>query len=367
MSLSSSTNFTLGQNKPLINREQAYVLDRKLLSVHSEDRDITKYPNAHTFEIMLPEPLLNVQSLRLVQATMPHKFYTFTDSYQNTQLAFTVAPGVYEGPPFVAIIQEGTYTPGQLALELAGKMNAAVAAVDDDALIGSVFNVFYDEVSDKLWFGNSGLAFTLECGSQLLYDTPNCGSQPVVWFNWANWGLPYNLGFQKQTYTSTFLAQGVVFDYLCPDAVCPGGAAIINYIQAPLALVIHSDTAIYLEVDKYNNYDEMYPYNQSSRAPLDNYASNGRVNAAFAKIPIQWLSNGSRTGGLDSRTLFLQNIVQYEPPIERIARLKFRFRFHDGRLVDFQNYQFDFSLEFNSLKNEIAKAYQVRVPVAYVL
>ena len=90
---------------------------------------------------------------------------------------------------------------------------------------------------------------------------------------------------------------------------------------------------------------------------------NGKVNAAFAKIPLQGRFGVSN----DSRTYFLQNMVQYDPPIERIARLKFRFRFHDGRLVDFQNYNFDFSLEFNSLRNEINKSYSVRIPAAYTL
>ena len=60
-------------------------------------------------------------------------------------------------------------------------------------------------------------------------------------------------------------------------------------------------------------------------------------------------------------------MVQYDPPIERIARLKFKFRFHDGRLVHFQNFPFDFTIELNCLRNEIEKKYTIRVPAAYVL
>lgn len=352
-----STSYILGNNKPLINREQNYVLDRKLLSVHSEDRDITKYPNSNTFEIMLPETVMNVQSLRIVQATFPNKFYTFSTSYQNTQLQFTVG-----GHTLTITISEGTYTAGQLALELTAKMNTALSAIGD--VVDGSFNVFYDEVSDKMWFGNSVQEFTLNCGTQLSYDN-KCPSLPLNWENYANWGLPYNLGFQKETYESLFNAAGVTFDYLCPGAVCPGGAVIKHYIVAPQPFVLNSETCIYMEVDKYNNYDELYPYNQSTRAPLDNYASNGRVNAAFAKIPVQYSLAADISN--DTRTRFLQNLVQYDPPIERIARLKFRFRFHDGRLVDFQNKNFDFSLEFNCLKNEIAKVLNVRVPVTFVL
>ena len=136
----------LGNSKPLINREQNYVLDRKLLTVHSEDRDITKWPNSNTFEIMLPEQLLNVQSMRLVQATLPATFFTFMNDYQNTKFQFTVA-----GTSHIVAIQDGFYTPDQLALELTNKMND----------IGAGFTVFFDEVKKTFWFGNTGSAFTL--------------------------------------------------------------------------------------------------------------------------------------------------------------------------------------------------------------
>ena len=43
------SHLSLGMSKPIINREQNYVLDRKLVSIHSEDRDITKWPNSNTF------------------------------------------------------------------------------------------------------------------------------------------------------------------------------------------------------------------------------------------------------------------------------------------------------------------------------
>ena len=42
-----------GQNRntftehPLIAREQTFCLDRKLVTIHSEDRDIIKYPNSN--------------------------------------------------------------------------------------------------------------------------------------------------------------------------------------------------------------------------------------------------------------------------------------------------------------------------------
>jgi hypothetical protein len=345
------SQFSLGNSKPLIHREQNYVLDRKLLTVHSEDRDTTKWPNANTFEIMLPEPLLNVQSMRLLQSTIPGNFFTFSNDYQNTKLSFTI-----NNQSYIITIQEGYYTADQLSLELTNDMNNAI---NSDAS----FNVFYDQVGQKFWFGHTDMSFNLDFCNQIMYDFSNC-EQPIVWNNNIKWGLPYYLGFKKTCYQSTRDLSGLGFNYSCPSSsTMTTGANIINYIAAPLSFNLTGETCMYMEVDKYNSYDELYPYNQSSRQNFDNNAYSGRTNSAFAKIPITKHSENS----FDSRTLYLQNLVQYDPPIERIARLKFKFRFHDGRLVNFQNYLFDFTIEFNSLRSEIEKKYNIRIPAAYIL
>ena len=346
------SEYNLGSSKPLINREQNYVLDRKLLSVHSEDRDITKWPNSNTFEIVLPETILNVQSMRLVQATMPARFFVFSNDYQNTLLKFTIGGESHSIDP----IQEGIYTPNQLSIELTNKMNAVIHA-------DASFNVFYDEVRSKFWFGHTDLSFNLDFDQQINYQGLSC-EQPLVWNNYSKWGLPYYLGFQKKSYTSVNDPSGVSFDYICPNNVSQNcSSEIVHYVEAPLSFTIQGDTSLYMEVDKYNNYDELYPYNESSRQMFDNNAYNGKVNSAFAKIPIKRDASYSN----DSRFIYLQNLVHYDPPIERIARLKFRFRFHDGRLVNFQNFPFDFTIEFNSLRNEIEKKYNVRIPASYLL
>lgn len=344
--------YNLGSSKPLINREQTYYLDRKLLTVHSEDRDITKWPNSNTFEIVLPETLTLVQSMRLIQATMPARFFVFSNDYQNTMFQFTIGGKSY----IISPIQEGIYTPHQLSVELSNKMNEAIQT-------DASFNVFYDEVRSKFWFGHTDLSFNLDFDQQINYTEVSC-EQPTVWNNYSKWGLPYYLGFHKKCYKSLNDASGVCFDYICPNSpsqnYCPD---IVHYVEAPLSFTINGETCIYMEMEKYNNYDELYPYNESSRQMFDNNAYNGKVNSAFGKIPIRPIYNDT---SFDSRTLYLLNMVQYDPPIERIVRLKFKFRFHDGRLVNFQNFAFDFTIEFNCLRNEIEKQYKIRIP-AYII
>ena len=82
-------------------------------------------------------------------------------------------------------------------------------------------------------------------------------------------------------------------------------ANITNYIAAPLSFNLSGETCIYVEVDKYNSYDELYPYNQSSRQNFDNNAYSGKTNSAFAKIPIKVQDGNS----FDSRTFYLHNLV----------------------------------------------------------
>jgi len=345
-------SYNLGNSKPLINREQNYVLDRKLLTVHSEDRDITKWPNSNMFEIMLPEPLLNVQSMRLIQATVPGSFFTFSNDYQNTKFNFSVG-----GENYTVEIQEGYYTPDQLTIEITNKMNRVTGGTD------ASFNVFYDQVGQKFWFGHTDLSFNLNFCQQITYNFNNC-EQPIVWNNHSKWGLPYYLGFQKICYSSLTDLSGISFDYACPNnTTLTNSVDIIHYIAAPLSFLLTGETCMYLEVDKYNSYDELYPYNESTRQNYDNNAYSGKVNSAFAKIPIK----AHDTNSYDSRTFYLHNLVQYDPPIERIARLKFKLRFHDGRLVNFQNFPFDFTVEFNSLRNEMEKKYHIRIPATYIL
>jgi hypothetical protein len=356
----SNVSYNLGNHKPLINRDQTYVLDRKLVTIHSEDRDISKWKFSNQFEIVLPEPINNVQSLRLIEVSMPANLYTFSNKYQNTKLRITLTATVNQQ---TIVINEGFYTPDQLAFELTNKINEKFGGV--------TFNVFYNSVTQKFWFGNTATDFTLNFDEQISYDFSNNECVPPIVFNqYTNWGLPSYLGFAKEKYTATTVTSKT-FDYVTVPSTSwknSAGTPITKLVEAPSTVCIMGDRCLYMDVDKYNTMDELYPYTESI---IDTNKSNynfstysGKVNSAFAKIPINAEYNKLF---FDSRTLFLNNFAHYEPPIERIAKLKFTFRFHDGRLVDFHDCPFDFTLEFNSLKNEIGKVYNVRVPHTYLI
>ena len=352
------SKFMVNQHHPLIPREQNYVLERKIISIHSFDRDIKKWPNSNHFEIDLPEDFTDIQSIQLVQITLPNNQYVFTNSYQNTKLSFTLTSGAGVGP-YTITISEGSYTADQLAIEIATKMNKAVAAVS------SGYNSFvckYNAVTNTFWFGNTADSFTLTFGTNPGYIIP-CG-QTEVWPHYTKWGLPAYLGYEKKTYTTTgqvIDSSGFGFDYEFPKFwLEPSGGYYVDISNNNCNLDIFGEECIYMEINKYNSLDEIEPFSENTMAIFNNDYS-GKIDSAFAKIPINHANAFALYG--DSTNFFIMNASQYIPPIQRLRRVRFTFRYHDGRLVDFKWLPFNFSLRFNMLRNEPAKKINIHVPV----
>ena len=360
------SQFILNDNHPLIPREQNYVLEQKIISIHSYDRDISKWPNANHFEIELPENLTNVQSMRLAEITLPHNHYVFTNAYQNIKLIFSVEGPVQNTTKLTITISEGSYTAEQLAIEVATKMNIAVAAT-----ILSPYNHFicaYNSVTNTFWFGNDQDAFALYFNENPDYTIP-CG-QPEVWNHYTKWGLPAYLGYSKKKYISHTDASGATdpsggfgFDYENTQWLPSlNDASNVHYVDISAGICnvnIFGENIIYMEIEKYNSINELEPFSENTIGLYNNdYA--GKINSAFAKIPIG-LSNSFSLYG-DNKHYFIINVSQFSPPIDRITRLKFTFRFHDGRRVDFKCLPFNFSLQVNMLRDEQRRKMNVRVP-----
>jgi len=65
-------------NHPLIQNTNSYSYEQKFISIHSEDRDISKFPNSALFEIELPQDYLNVVSARLSSWSFPANYNVFS-------------------------------------------------------------------------------------------------------------------------------------------------------------------------------------------------------------------------------------------------------------------------------------------------
>ena len=366
------------ENHPLIKRQQTYLLDRKIVSIHSNDRDINKWPNSNHFEVTLPENMTNIDSMRLININLPNQQYVFSNEYQNTKFNISIEVGPSgESYEFLAdnsqveiTITEGFYTPKQLEDEIKNQLNTAFTSFIIDASSATpsdyeyvYFTCKYIDITHKFAFGNHRDNFTLHFDKKIDY-TINC-NQKVVWDNYSKWGFPSYLGFEKKEYDATAVLNkfGYLYDNTADWLVADASYNSVYYIESPLLLDIFGENCVYMEVDKYNSMDELVPYVENTSSTFNNDYS-AITNSAFAKIP----NIGTPFSQIyDSRNGFLNNMKIFQTPLPKISKLRFTFRFHDGRLVDFRNLPFDFSLEFNQVRNVQMRNYLLQVPPTYSL
>ena len=82
------SSFNTSSTHPLIPNANQYYVDKKFVSIHSEDRDILKYPISSEFEIELPQDYLNVQSVKLSTWSFPANYNVFSPVNFNVGMTF---------------------------------------------------------------------------------------------------------------------------------------------------------------------------------------------------------------------------------------------------------------------------------------
>jgi len=415
--------FNVNTNHPLIPSSQEYLLYKKYVSIHSEDRDFLKYPNSGEFEIELPEDLLNVVSLRLVTWTFPSNYSAFSLLNSNITMSFKInnpynpnENGVFDllsqkifeflftnsDENYFIYIEQGFYNPGQMVTELTNKFNQIVfnkisayfnSKITDPTISPSDkseyeealsllqmrgynrFVIVYNNVSQKIWFGNRCDGFLLTNELQVikneLTESLFCGIKSQI-PDFSNWGLPGNLGLSRcntnsisgssilnqidtfATYNGTIVPRfyyGDVFPgdegfWLLPDPLLKNSE--VHWIECLYKINLMGVANMYMELNGHNCIDETSPYNVSNFT-LQTNETNGIVNSAFAKIPIpttpisQWFDRDSLPYKF------------YNPPAERIRKLFIKLRYHNGQTVNFDVFNYSFVIEFTLQMPQITR------------
>jgi len=395
--------YNVNTTHPLIGNSQDYMFYKKYVSIHSEDRDLIKYPNSCDFEIELPQDYLNVASLKLVQWTFPANYSTFSTVNSNITLSFKIlnpynpsdnlVPDIYSYRIFEALfinkdnvyqfnIEEGFYNPEQMATELTNKFNYTVSSLIQNYFIQqgwtdtlnefelkggyNRFIVVYNNVSLKLWFGNKADQFELLNDTVIVNNTVDenvclLGSRQLP--NSSNWGLPSYLGLTRCNYISIngstiennsnniSLLNGIVVPRFYYGDVTPGdngywllpnmdlSGSQVNWVEATYKINLMGEAFMYLEIAGQNCIDETKPYNVS-KFTLTTNQTNGVADSAFAKLPIPTTPLAQ---WFDRDALPYK---YYYPPAERMRRLKFRIRYHNDQIVNFGLFNYSFMLEF---------------------
>ena len=391
-----TNGYNLNTGHPIQPNAQEYMSYTKHVSIHSEDRDIIKFPNSSFFEIELPEDINNVVSVRLSTWTFPANYSTFSETFNNLAMAFQITTpynpaehlvsnpmleAIYaclfttQNDKYEIIIEEGFYTQFQMVTELTNKFNEAVTNriktyltnTDNDLLATFTsydrFVVVYNEVQQNIWFGNTADGFTLlnsdifikSQTTSNLQCTQNVGN---LLPDFSNWGLPANLGLTRENISATSkvdysprfyygdVTAGDDGYWLLPNSSLVGSQ--VYYVACPAKINLMGPAYIYMEINGLNNIDETSPFNVSNFTKETN-VTNGIVNAAFAKMSIpttpisQWFDRDSIP------------YKYFTPPADRIRRLAIKIRFHNGKLADFNTFPYSFMLEFGVLQPQILR------------
>jgi len=301
------------------------LLTEKILYINSIDRDVNKWPKANNFEIQLPETYKNVVQIELMTSQFYLYLHTFTQENQNTAFIFKVPR--YTDQPIMCVISEGTYNVEEMAHAIEKGLNEATTKLLlQEGFFKEATNSYVSfEVkvgpSKKLEIHNRDDPFEFYFEEQVGYKV-DCKNPDTMWFYPNDWGLGYYLGFEKKNY-------GSVYDPFTTRQI----------LRAPNILFLDNEKYIHMEIDKYNNTDELVPYSTATSNLYDN-DYGGKVNKSFALIKIynNYLITSDNHWDSDP-------VLKLNTP-ESISKLKFKFRHHNGRLVNFENQPFSFQLKF---------------------
>ena len=395
------SRFNVDTNHPLIPNSQEYMYERQFVSINSEDRDVVKYPSSSDFIIELPQDYCNVQAVKLSMWSFPSNLDVFSVKQHNVTMSFRINnpynPGEFMNPDpvlnimfealyahittdFIITIESGVYTNEQLAIELTRRFNDVVTtyisdyiSTNDPSLLMQFtatgydqFVIVFNQVGLKLWFGNKSSGFILTNDSPIYDNIHTCLNSKTL-PSYVEWGLPANLGFTRIPAASRPSENNVYPRFFYGDAILPGDAgfwlipdpaylgASVYYLEAPFKTNISGPLFFFMEIAGLNHIDETIPYALTEFTTHTN-ETNGVVKSAFAKILIS---------NLLQRSTWINEINTtklYNPPAERIRKLKIRIRYHNGELVDFSNNTYSFSLEFMIFKPQNNKNTKMYIP-----
>ena len=421
------SQFDISTSHPIIPNAQEYMYETKYLSISSLDIDLNKYPNVANFEIELPQDYCNIQSITLSSWIFPNNLNTFTKLFRNLNMTFiidrpyrptaayvpaiTVPPAlpspsytlleaIFQAlyykhnssePNFLITIEEGSYTVNQMGYELSNHFNYTVSryiiqyftdtgATADLAEFLSTgeytqFIMLTDPVTQIMSFGNRSSGFILTNNSLInneIRNRPIC-AQEVGDISPANtlYGLSYSLGFLDKI-PREYLAietanlqeirffgeQGTTGFWLTPAY---NDSNFVYYVKAPFKWNVFSGRYYaFMEIDKFNSLDETQQFNTETGK-----VTPGRVNSAFAKMPI-YTNSSYPNNNVYYNNQNIDNIIRvFNPPINRIRRLGIKLKFHNGEYLFFAGETFSFTLKFNLFLPQNAKKYTMYKPESF--
>ena len=255
--------------------------ERTMLSIDSIDRDSSVYTSANEYSIRLRTPFKNIVEVRLLSIEVPASFYIFSAAAGNTTLLIKETGTGWSGFRSI-ILPDGNYT----LLELCDTLTGLFQTVTGRA----TYSVSLNLNTLRITISNSdAVPFRI--------DTKT-GALPQGVF----WGLGYCLGFNKGVYASG-----------------------TGTMTAPRIANINPYNYMILDLGDLNMVQE------------------GEImKGYFAKVPIN-VQNFNYIYLTPECCDY--NVAHFEPPLGKLEKINIKWRFHDGRLIDFNGFEHSFMLE----------------------
>jgi hypothetical protein len=415
-------NNTTFNNHPIIKNSNQYFFEKKYISIHSEDRDISKYPISSEFEILLPQEYLNVASARLYSWSFPANYNVFSIGNYNIVMNFKFLdlynPGEYGEPDLLAsaifaalynysdkeiviTIESGFYNPNQMAIELTNQFNQTVTNIitnyfdDPNNNISTTvknnfklngytrFSIAYNSVAQRLFFGNQTDKFiiTNESSSFISSNIVNttCLTKNLI-PEVVNWGLPSYLGFTRCNVTAYSVSEYIELLNETPFYTTLSNTFVPKFFYESSSGDKYTD-GIWIEPSNLKGSSIYYlqaPFKINFMGPSYLYMEIDGWNCIDETSPYNLNLYTTQTNKRNSivnssfakipipttpiSQWFDDNMGPYKywnPVAERISKIKVKFRYHNGLLADFSKFEYSFMLELNILKPQQEKAYSI--------
>lgn len=409
--------FSRNTTQPLINNNKEFMVHSHIISVQSEDRDVLKWPNSSQFEIELPIEYKNICAITVLDLQIPTTFYDFTTIKQNTKLILsyngkhyyiTIDEGTYTADQIANELTVKINAQTELdGLEVVIKHNVInkklyffsnndfsldftidpYCNVDVDISNCAVCPIppsHYARSNRPGTYYTNNTSYSKKCKptncidvtdenkyNQYYTDAYVIKHGPTAFDKQSEWGLGNYIGFNKNEYfTSSVNADDYAWiNHGNLSGILPSGTDPSYVLVSENSINICDFDNIYMEIEKYNCIDELEPYcfntNAANQIKYANYKGkkvpiccnnqqpnktyNGKHNAAFAIIPV-----GGTVDYMPGDSM-ISGTFNSLPPVPRIKKLKFKFRWHDGSLVVFNNCNVNIIIQLQELINNIAQ------------
>lgn len=280
-------------------------IDTRFQEEYTQENKKDKYAD---FKCKLPQPITNIQSMKVTNVEIPASFYNFSLQRKNTY--FTIENTA--GTKIPIVIEDGNYTLDSLATEIQSQLEDSTNGVDD-------IIVCIDDSTHKIRFENVTDADQNRKSTKYTFhfDVDEEGNEDKRDFKSK---LGWMLGFRSTTY--------IIQD---------GGN-----IYSETFVNLHPFRYLYLNIDEFSQTNP-----NSFVIPSFNSYTNSNAIARLSLDPNSYefgsVICASNTGGK-----FLSNTRTYSGKTD-IQRLHVQLMDDCGNLVDLNQMDFSFAIEIEYL------------------